>query len=129
MAIDPITGLEIFAPAQVPSASSGGVSTQPRYLTATFGDGYEQRAALGLNNRATKHSLSWSPLTLAEKDSIVAFFEARTLAGEAFVYKFDSRETDFTKFVVDEGGWQFKTLPGGYQYELSATFREVYDIA
>jgi len=48
---------------------------QPRVLVATYGDGYEQRVAAGINNIPESWSLTWKNRTSAEANKIVDFFE------------------------------------------------------
>ena len=47
----------------------------PRVLRATYGDGYEQRAADGINNLPEKWNLTWKNRTSAEANKIVKFLE------------------------------------------------------
>ena len=53
-----------------------GVSSTetPRVLLASFGDGYEQRIANGINSLEQTFSLSFKTRTKAEIDDIIAFF-------------------------------------------------------
>lgn len=50
----------------------------PRVLKAQFGDGYEQRAADGINNIATEYDLQFT-LTQADSATLLDFFKG--LAG------------------------------------------------
>jgi len=50
---------------------------QPRILKATYGDGYEQRVAAGINNLPESWSLTWKNRTSAEANKIVKFFEVQ----------------------------------------------------
>jgi phage-related protein len=48
---------------------------QPRILKATYGDGYEQRVAAGINNLPESWNLTWKNRTSAEANKIVGFLE------------------------------------------------------
>jgi phage-related protein len=50
---------------------------KPRVLKATYGDGYEQRVAAGINNLPESWSLTWKNRTSAEANKIVRFFEVQ----------------------------------------------------
>ena len=47
----------------------------PRVLKATYGDGYEQRVAAGINNLPEVWNLTWKNRTSAEANKIVKFLE------------------------------------------------------
>ena len=49
----------------------------PRVLTATFGDGYEQRIADGINTLNETYSLSFKTRLKADIDDIVAFLDGK----------------------------------------------------
>jgi phage-related protein len=54
---------------------SSSLNKQPRIRKTSFGDGYEQRAADGLNPNPDKWSLSWDELTDAEITILLDFFD------------------------------------------------------
>ena len=54
-----------------------GRSINPRVLTATFGDGYEQRIADGINTLMETYSLSFKTRLKADIDDIVAFLDSK----------------------------------------------------
>ena len=60
----------------VPDRTLSGSSTA-NVRTAKFGDGYEQRASVGINNVSRDYSLSFSNRSKTEVDDIVAFFESK----------------------------------------------------
>ena len=51
--------------------------SRPRVLVATYGDGYEQRVAAGINNTPEVWNLTWKNRTSAEANKIVKFFETQ----------------------------------------------------
>ena len=54
-----------------------GVSTDqsPRVLKASYGDGYEQRVAAGINNIPESWSLTWNTRTKADSNKVIKFLE------------------------------------------------------
>lgn len=60
-----------------PVAPSPGTrrSQEIKILAASFGDGYEQVQADGLNHIRKSVELRWDALTLPEMDAIMSFFE------------------------------------------------------
>lgn len=48
---------------------------KPNVLVATYGDGYEQRAAAGINNLGESWDLTWSNRSAAEANKLIKFFE------------------------------------------------------
>jgi phage-related protein len=97
---------------------------KPRVLKVEFGDGYSQRAADGFNNNPVMLSLGWTNLTTAEKDTIIAFLTARK-GYQSFWYTYQD-ETTPKAYVCEEFSYDH-TDPTNYT--ISATFRQVYDIA
>lgn len=94
-------------------------TTQPRVLTAPFGDGYEQRAGDGINTMPVKWSLTFNAIT-ADIDAIKAFLVAR--AGvEAFDWV-DPNGNSIKVVCRQWGGNITNPVVGG----LSATFEQVY---
>ena len=106
----------------------GLTSTEaPRVLMASFGDGYEQRIANGINSLDQTFSLSFKTRPKAEIDDIIAFFVSRK-GVTAFNYKVsDSNvgggETTY-KVVCDK--WT-KTYAYDDFYNATANFRRVYE--
>jgi len=49
--------------------------SKPRVLVATYGDGYEQRVAAGINNIAEVWNLTWKNRSAADANKILAFLE------------------------------------------------------
>lgn len=48
---------------------------KPRVLVATYGDGYEQRVAAGINNTPEVWNLTWKNRTAADANKIIKFLE------------------------------------------------------
>lgn len=111
---------------------SGGVSVDkgfgrtstPKVHTVTFGDGYEQRVADGINNLTQKMSVAFANRPKAEIDDIVAFFES--LGGVSkFRMTIDDTNGNETIKVVCKS-WQQKWNYDNF-YTLSAEFERVYE--
>lgn len=101
-------------------------STNSRHI-ASFGDGYEQRIANGINNLREEYGVSFSSRTKAEVDDIVAFFENK---GGVTAFTFTVPDTNESgnevaiKVICDS--WN-KTYMYGDYYSVTATFRRVYE--
>lgn len=71
-----------FFPDFLPEYSSSKKS-EPRVRTTLFGDGYEQRIAIGLKFNPKEYSLSFN-LSEEDADTVEAFLDARALNAESF---------------------------------------------
>ena len=99
-------------------------TSTPKIHALTFGDGYEQRIADGINNLGQSMSVSFATRPKAEIDDLVAFFES--LGG---VTKFrmtidDTNGAETIKVVCKSWNqtWNYDDF-----YSLSATFERVYE--
>ena len=96
----------------------------PRIHAVSFGDGYEQRIADGINTLDQTMNVSFSTRPKAEIDDIVAFFES--LGGVSkFRMTIDDSNGDETIKVVCKTWnqtWAFDNF-----YSLTATFERVYE--
>lgn len=96
-------------------------SMTPRRLTATFGDGYEQRAGAGLNQLLPSWSLNFTKRTQTEATAIYTWFKTN----QAHLTAFDWTAPDGTvgKWVADEF---IPPFPASYgQWSITAKFRQV----
>jgi phage-related protein len=59
----------------IPPDRGQKIDAQPRVLKASYGDGYEQRVAEGINNIPESWNLTWKNRTLTEGNKIVSFLE------------------------------------------------------
>ena len=104
-----------------------GRSNTPKTHTMSFGDGYEQRLADGINNLQQELNVSFSTRPKAEIDDLVAFFES---LGGVTKFRFDLEDsnegssTETIKCVCDTWSqtWAYENF-----YSLQATFRRVYE--
>ena len=96
----------------------------PRIHAVTFGDGYEQRIANGINTLDQTMNVSFSTRPKAEIDDLVAFFEG--LGGVTkFEMTIDDTNGDETIKVTCKS-WS-QTWAYDNFYNLSATFQRCYE--
>ena len=116
--------------AGVPVDKGFSRSNMPKVHTITFGDGFEQRIADGINNLPQTMSVTFNTRPKAEIDALVDFFE--DLNG---VTKFqmtidkdsagsNTSTTETIKVVCKswDQTWDYDNF-----YSLSATFERVYE--
>ena len=100
---------------------------KPKVHTISFGDGYEQRLADGINALQQELNVSFSTRPKAEIDDLVAFFEG---LGGVTKFRFDIEDsnagssTETIKCVCED--WQ-QTWAYDNFYSLTAKFRRVYE--
>ena len=111
-----------FSPPVGPSASTTQTRSPKIYL-AEYGDGYEQRAAAGINTRRLEASVSWDGLTHSHANIILQFFEARG-AHEPFTYTL-LPDTVNRRWVCSSFG---RAEIDSHGSTVSASWREVFDI-
>lgn len=102
-------------------------ATTPKVILASFGDGYEQRIADGINILNQSMGVSFSTRPKAEIDDLVAFFES---LGGVSRFKFnieDSNEGSSTETILCVCPTWSQTWAFDNFYSLTATFRRVYE--
>lgn len=114
------------------SGFSAGVSvdkgfsrtSQPVTHSMTFGDGYEQRVANGINNLQQTMSVTFNTRPKAEIDDLVAFFESLGGVSKFQMTIDDSNGNETIKVVCKQWNqiWDFDNF-----YSLTATFERVYE--
>lgn len=102
--------------------TEGSEEHEPKVQVTKFGDGYEARAAQGMNSDPATWPLSFTRGG-AEALAIRAFLKARG-AVEAFNWTNPFGETG--TYVCDK--WTVKRK-GGDVLEISATFRQVFEVS
>ena len=102
---------------------SYGVSVDqaPRVLTASFGDGYEQRTADGINTNPRVYNLQFNNRDYTEANNIDQFFKDRN-GVESFVWQ-PPDGSEQGNFVC--ASWN-KSFPTFGVISVTATFREVF---
>lgn len=111
---------------------SGGVAvdkgftrtSNPKVHTMTFGDGYEQRLADGINNLAQTMNVAFSTRPKAEIDDLVAFFESLGGVSKFRMTIDDTNGNETIKVICRQWNqtWAYDDF-----YSLSATFERVYE--
>ena len=104
-------------------------STQPRVLTANFGDGYEQRIADGINSLNETYSLSFKTRPKADIDDIVLFLDSQKNVSKFLLTIPDTNNTTRT------GEKDVKVVATDYSvtydyedfYSLSLSLKRVYE--
>ena len=115
-----ITGFSAGVP--VDKGFSRGSS--PRVHTLSFGDGYEQRIADGINNLGQSMNVSFTTRPKAEIDDLVAFFESLGGVSKFRMTIDDTNGAETIKVVCRQWNqtWNYDNF-----YSLSATFDRVYE--
>ena len=97
--------------------------SEPKVRVVQFGDGYETRLSVGLNQNPKEWTLEWRNITEAQSDTIETFLDARAADNEPFDWS-PPDDTDTYKWVC--ASWS-KTLPYSNLANIQATFREVFE--
>lgn len=112
-------------PAGLPNPTSDfGYEEEPRVRKAKFGDGYAQTSPDGLNSIERNLTPSWEPLTLAQKDTMIAFFRARK-GSEGFFWPLPN---EGRTIKVKATRWSIKPKGTKSQWLVNATFEEIFDV-
>ena len=111
-------------PNTVSPIRSSNKQTETRVLEANFGDGYSQRAADGINNVIDVWSLEWVALDSTNYQEIETFLRDRG-GWDSFDFTPPGESTS-KKFVCKQ--WN-TSHHGNNLYSISATFRQVFDVA
>ena len=99
------------------------MSVKPRVRQAAYGDGYTQRVADGINTQPEEWALTFSARTTSERDTILAFLEARN-GVESFDWT--SPAGTVGKFICPE--WTY--VPANTAtHTITAKFTQVFDLA
>nr|BAR24432.1 phage minor tail protein L [uncultured Mediterranean phage uvMED] len=97
-------------------------TSAPTVRTVRFGDGYEQRTSLGLNQNPKSYSLTFN-VSETDADTIETFLDARAADSASFDFT-PPGESSSSKFVCEQ--WD-KSIPYLNRATIQATFREVFE--
>ena len=97
-------------------------NSAPVVRTVRFGDGYEQRTSLGLNQNPKVYSLSFE-VSETDADTIETFLVARAADNASFDFT-PPGESSSSKFVCES--WS-KSIPYLNRARIQTTFREVFE--
>lgn len=101
--------------------------TTPDVLIAKFGDGYEQRAANGINSLKEEYSVSFSSRKKSEIDNIISFFSVKKgITAFDFVVPDTNGTNNETTIKVVCDSYNTSFVNSEF-YTCSATFRRVYE--
>lgn len=113
--------IDTFSPPVPPSVESD-ISVAPRVNEVIFGDGYSQRSGDGLNADARTCQMRWVALTVAEAETMAAFFSAHTSA--AFLWSAPLESVQRKWRVV---GWS-RGYAGRDLVNLTVNLKQVFDL-
>ncbi len=114
---DPSTNIEVVADRGLARSSAH------RVLTASFGDGYEQRVRDGINTKVDSFSLTLNNRTAEDINRVAAFFDVQ--AGKNFDFTVTDHSGDTTIKVVCDG-YNIIYLHDNF-HSLNCNFRRVYE--
>lgn len=109
-----------FTPPQQPTVGTDR-KLEFRVWSAKFGDGYEQRAAKGINSTPEIWDVRWDNLTFADAATIYSFLSG-TKGSTSFIWTPPGYATTY-KYVVTA----LSEHPGTTRSSISATFQQVYE--
>lgn len=92
-------------------------------VTATFGDGYNQRYYVGINHTQKNFSLQWNNLNPTDGASIVSFFSTNGKAEQFFWV--DPDGTTWKVFLSSQDDWTAER--DGILYNITANFTQDFD--
>ena len=102
-------------------------STQPRVLTASFGDGYEQRIVDGINSINETYSLSFKTRPKEVIDDIVAFLDTKKNVSKFVLTIPDNNDANGEKDVKVVATNYSVTYDYENFYSLSLSLKRVYE--
>ena len=97
-------------------------TSRPKTRTIKFGDGYEHRLLLGLNQNPKEFSFTFE-VSETDADTIETFLDARADDSASFTFT-PPGEPSSSQFVCED--WT-KSIPYNNRASIRATFREVFE--
>ena len=96
--------------------------SNPSVRTVRFGDGYEQRTTLGINQNPKVYQLAFE-VSETDADTIETFLDARAADNASFDFT-PPGEGSSSKFVCES--WT-KSIPYLNRANIQASFRQVFE--
>lgn len=96
-------------------------SASPKNITVQFGDGYISRSTFGLNQNPKSYNFTF-PVSVADGDKILAFFDARAEDSTSFTFTPPATSTP-RKFICER---YRRTNTYLNRVTIQATFEEVF---
>lgn len=98
-------------------------NSAPVNRVVRFGDGYEQRTTLGINQNPKEWTLSFVNISETDSDTIETFLDARAADQASFDWQPPGSSISY-KWVCPS--WS-KTIPYANLATINATFRQVFE--
>jgi len=98
-------------------------ASAPNVRTVRFGDGFESRFTMGINQNPKVWSLTFINLSETDADTIETFLNARAADNDAFDWS-PPDESDTYKWVCEK--WS-KSIPYANLATIQTTFRQVFE--
>ena len=99
--------------------------SKPNTRTVKFGDGYEHRLLLGLNQNPKVFNLTWKNISETDSDTIETFLDARAVDSASFTYT-PPNEPSAMQFKCTD--WS-KSMEFPSRATIQATFTQVFEPA
>ena len=101
--------------------------TDPAVIVASFGDGYEQRAANGINSLKEEYSVQFNSRQKSEIDNIIDFFDAKK-GVTAFNFTVPDTNGTNNEATIKVVCFRYNTsFDNSNFYSCNASFRRVYE--
>jgi phage-related protein len=97
-----------------------------RAISSQFGDGYQQIAPNGINNRVASWTIEWAPLTQTERDTVESVLDS--VGSWGILTWTPCMETVQLKFRMSNEGYSRKSLSKVGLYSISCKLVQVFDI-
>lgn len=95
-----------------------------RTIKASFGDGYSQRAADGINSKVDSWEVRWGALTREEMSTIESALDS--IGGHGIIKWTPCGETVEKRFINSNGSYSRNRV--GSIYAIAVSLEQVYDI-
>ena len=116
--------MPVAMPTGVAISQSSAKQTTWRIISMKLGNGYEQRAADGVNAAEVNWSAVWENITSSEKTTIVNALNST--GGWDYLTWTDPDDGVARKFVID--GAMSISVASGQLYTVSVPLRQVFDL-
>lgn len=102
-------------------SQASSASKDQKIIVSEYGDGFEQRAAIGINSMFMTWDLQWNMLSLDDRNTLVAFYNAHGRV----------QSFDWTPPNELAGKYVFNTALNetnrGVRYNFSVQLRQVFE--
>lgn len=102
-------------------SQASSANKDQRFIISQYGDGYEQRAAIGINSMFMTWDIQWNMLSLEERNTLMSFFNAHGRV----------KSFDWTPPNEPAGKYIFNTSISegnvGIRYNINVQLRQVFE--